>query len=215
MTANSILNRVAVAALGLFVLAAPPALAQELKQLQLSDKQITSFVAAQVDFAPLIVKLSEAGDKPDDSLKGELDTVSKKHGFATFDEYMDVNDNIAFVMGGINRNTMEFTEPVERLKKDLEEIKADKDIPEDEKKLAVEDLELEIKAAEPLKNRDNIDVVKRNFAELLKLLPDDGADDAGAAAPADGAAPSDPAAAAPAPSTPPADAPAAPDAAKP
>ena len=74
---------------------------------------------------------------------------------------------------------MEFTEPVERLKKDLEEIKADKDIPEDEKKLAVEDLELEIKAAEPLKNRDNIDVVKRNFAELLKLLPDDGTDDAG------------------------------------
>jgi hypothetical protein len=184
MTSNSILKKVAAAALGMFVLTAPPALAQELKQLQLTDKSITSFIAAQPDFAPLIVKLSEAGDKPDDSLKGELDGVSKKHGFANFDEYMDVNDNIAFVMGGINRKTMEFTEPVERLKKDLDEIKADKDIPEDEKKLAVEDLELEIKAAEPLKNRDNIDVVKRNFSELLKLLPDDGSDDAGAAAPA-------------------------------
>ena len=160
------------------------ALAQELKQLALTDAQIAAFIAAQPDFAPLVVKLSEAADKPDDSLKGELDTISKKHAFANFDDYMDVNDNIAFVMGGINRKTMEFTEPVERLKNDLEEIKADKDIPEDEKKLAIEDLELEIKSAAPLKNRENIDVVKRHFADLLKLLPDDGAEDpaAGAAA---------------------------------
>lgn len=150
--------------------------AQELKQLLLTDAQITSFVAAQPDFAPLVVKLSEAAEKPDDSLKGDLDTVSKKHGFANFDEYMDVNDNIAFVMGGLNRKTMEFSEPVERLKKDLEEIKADKDIPDDEKKLALEDLEVEIKLAAPLQNRENIEVVKRHFADLLKLLPDDGSE---------------------------------------
>jgi hypothetical protein len=151
--------------------------AQELKQLALTDTHITSFISAQPDFAPLVVKLSEAADKPDDNLKGELDTVSKKYGFANFDEYMDVNDNIAFVMGGLNRKTMEFTEPVERLKKDLEEIKADKDIPEDEKKLALEDLELEIKSAAPLQNRENIEVVKRHFADLLKLLPDDGGEE--------------------------------------
>jgi hypothetical protein len=154
-----------------------PASAQELKQLALTDTHITSFISAQPDFAPLVVKLSEAADKPDDNLKGELDTVSKKYGFANFDEYMDVNDNIAFVMGGLNRKTMEFTEPVERLKKDLEEIKADKDIPEDEKKLALEDLELEIKSAAPLQNRENIEVVKRHFADLLKLLPDDGGEE--------------------------------------
>ena len=161
-------------AVALAVCPAGDAQAQELKQLLLTDVQITSFIAAQPDFSPLVVKLSEAADKPDDSLKGELDAVSKKHGFASFDNYMDVNDNIAFVMGGLNRKTMEFTEPVERLKKDLEEIKADKDIPDDEKKLALEDLELEIKSAAPLQNRENIDVVKRHFADLLKLLPDDG-----------------------------------------
>lgn len=164
-------------ALAFSTLAPAPAQAQELKQLALNDAQITSFIAAQVDFAPLVVKLSEAAERPDDSLKGELDTISKKHGFANFDDYMDINDNIAFVMGGINRNSMEFIEPVERLKRDLEEIKADKEIPEDEKKLAIEDLELEIKSAAPLKNRDNIEVVKRRFADLLKLLPDDGVED--------------------------------------
>jgi hypothetical protein len=172
------------AALAIALSLSTPANAQELKQLALTDTHITSFISAQPDFAPLVVKLSEAADKPDDNLKGELDTVSKKYGFASFDEYMDVNDNIAFVMGGLNRKSLEFTEPVERLKKDLEEIKADKDIPDDEKKLALEDLELEIKSAAPLKNRDNIDVVKRHFADLLKLLPDDGGEE-----PAAGSAP--------------------------
>ena len=175
----------AIALVGLLTSAlSSPASAQELKQMALTDTQITSFIAAQPDFAPLVVKLSEAAEKPDDSLKGELDAVSKKNGFASFDQYMDVNDNIAFVMGGLNRKTMEFTEPVERLKRDLDEIKADKDIPDDEKKLALEDLEIEIKSAAPLQNRDNIEVVKRHFADLLKLLPDDGGED-----PAAGAAP--------------------------
>ncbi len=171
------LTAAALVAIWVAIWPALPAAAQELKQLALTDTQITSFIAAQPDFAPLVVKLSEAAEKPDDSLKGELDTVSKKFGFTNFDEYMDVNDNIAFVMGGLNRKTFEFTEPVERLKKDLEEIKADKDIPEDEKKLALEDLELEIKSAAPLQNRGNIEVVKRHFADLLKLLPDDGVEE--------------------------------------
>lgn len=185
-----------VVAVALLVAPADGARAQELKQLALTDAQVTSFIASQPDFAPLVVKLSEAAEKPDDSLKGELDTVSKKHGFASFDEYMDVNDNIAFVMGGLNRISMEFTEPVERLKKDLEEIKADTDIPEDEKKLALEDLELEIKSAASLQNRDNIEVVKRHFADLLKLLPDDGSEDPSAGGdPAPGSEPAPPAAA--------------------
>jgi len=166
----------AIAAVLLLQVAAP-ARAQELRQLALTDQHITTFIAAQPDFAPLVVKLSEAAERPDDSLKGELDTVAKKHGFANFDEYMDVNDNIAFVMGGLNEKSMEFTEPVERLKKDLEEIRADKDIPEEDRKLALEDLELEIKSAAPLQFRENIEVVKRHFADLLKLLPDDGGEE--------------------------------------
>ncbi len=167
----------------LLAIGAGPVAAQELKQMALTDQQVTSFIAAQTDFAPLVVKLSEAGEAPDDALKGELDGVSKKHGFQSFDEYMDVNDNIAFVLGGLNSKTMAFTEPVERLKADLEEIKADNEIPDDEKKLAIEDLNQEIAATQPLKFKENIEVVKRHFAELVKLLPDEGSlegEDAGA-----------------------------------
>ena len=147
--------------------------AQTIKQMPLTDAQVKGFIAAQDDLAPLVVRLSEGADEPNDKLKSDLDTVAKKHGFADFEEYLHVNDNIAYVMGGINSKTLEFTEPVERLKEDLELIKADNEIPEEEKKFAVEDLEQELKVMELVKHKGNIDVVKQNFPELLKLLPED------------------------------------------
>ena len=48
------------------------ATAQEFNQIPLTDKHVTSFIAAQKDFAPLSGRLLEAGEKPDDALKGEL-----------------------------------------------------------------------------------------------------------------------------------------------
>ncbi len=156
--------------------------AQNIKQMPLTDAQVKGFIAAQEDFEPLVVSLSEAADEPNEKLKNDLDKVAKKHGFADFEEYLNVNDNIAYVMGGLNSKTLEFTEPVERLKADLEMIKADKEIPKEEKKFAIEDLTRELKTMERVKHKGNIEVVKQNFAELLKLLPEDdvlrGEDDA-------------------------------------
>lgn len=171
-------TRVLAALLSLLVFGAQasgPAAAQVMKQMALTDQHITSFIAAQTDFAPLVVKLSEAADEPTDALKTELNDVAKKNGFASFDEYMDVNDNIAYVMGGLNRNTMEFTEPIERKKAEIASYEADKGIPKDEKDRAITYLNKEIAAMVPLQFKDNIEVVKRHFADLVKLLPDEGA----------------------------------------
>ena len=77
--------------------------AQEIKQMQLSDKQIESFIAAQKDFAPLASKLLEGGEKPNDALTAELEGVAKKHGFASFAEYEDVGANISIVLEGLDR----------------------------------------------------------------------------------------------------------------
>ncbi len=147
--------------------------AQTIKQMPLTDAQVKGFIAAQADLEPLVVNLSEGADEPNEKLKNDLDKVAKKHGFADFGEYLNVNDNIAYVMGGLNSKTLEFTEPVERLKADLEMIKADKEIPAEEKKFAIEDLTQELKSMERVKHKGNIEVVKQNFAELLKLLPED------------------------------------------
>lgn len=195
----------AVAALGVMTVGFG-ASAQEIKQMQLSDKQIDAFVAAQKDFAPLASKLLEGGEKPDDSLTGELEGVAKKHGFTSFAEYEDVGANISIVLEGLDRKSGTYTDPVDKMKKELEDIKADASIPEEDKKLAIDDLNQEIASAQPLQFKDNIDVVKKHREAIEKLIPEEGEGPGeggpapGAPAPATGATPpaAPPAAAAPA-----------------
>jgi hypothetical protein len=148
--------------------------AQEFKQMQLSDKQVAAFIDAQQDFAPLSGKLVEGGEKPDDALMKQLEEIAKKHGFASFAEFEDVGANITIVLDGLDRKTGGYTDPVEKMKKELDEIKADNSIPADDKKLAIDDLTQEIAAAQPLKYKENIDVVKQHIAELEKLIPEEG-----------------------------------------
>jgi len=157
--------------------------AQEFKQVQLSEKQVQAFIEAQKDFAPLSSKLVEGGEKPDEGLKQQLEEVAKKHGFASFAEFEDVGANITIVLDGLDRASGSYTDPVEKMKKELEEIKADDSIPADDKKLAIDDLTQEIAAAQPLKYKDNVEIVKKHIAQLESLMPEEG----GESGPADGA----------------------------
>lgn len=149
------------------------AAAQEFKQIELNDKLVTSFIAAQKDFEPLANKLIEGGDEPDAALTKELEDIAKKHGFASFAEFEDVGANITLILDGLDRSSGEFTDPIEKMKKELEDIKADDSIPADDKKLAIDDLTQEIAASEPLKFQGNIDVVKKHVAEIEALIPEE------------------------------------------
>lgn len=152
---------------------------QELKQIELTDKMVTSFIAAQKDFAPLASKLAEGGETPDAALTKELEEIAKKHGFASFSEFEDVGANITLVLDGLDRSTGTFTDPVEKMKKELEDIKADESIPADDKKLAVDDLTQEIAQSKPLQHKGNIDVVKKYVAEIEALIPDEAGESGG------------------------------------
>ena len=160
---------------------------EELKQIELSDAQVSGFISAQKDLQPLSAKLLEGGDKPDDTLKGELDGIAKKHGFQSFMDMEIVGANISLVLDGLDRKTGNHTNPVEKMKQELENIKSDASIPDDDKKLVVEDLNQEIKAAKPLQFASNIEVVKKYQPELEKLT----VEGAGESQPEDGAPPAD------------------------
>jgi hypothetical protein len=161
------------------------ATAQEFKQVELTDKQVTAFIAAQKDFAPLASKLVEAGESPDEALTKELEDIAKKHGFASFAEFEDVGANITLILDGLDRSSGTFTDPVEKMKKELEDIKADDSIPAEDKKLAVDDLTQEIAASKPLEHKGNIEVVKKHVAEIEALIPEE----AGESGPEDGEPP--------------------------
>jgi hypothetical protein len=159
--------------------------AQEFKQLELTDQMVTNFIAAQKDFAPLASKLAEGGESPDAALTKELEDIAKKHGFTSFADFEDVGANITIVLDGLERTSGKYTDPIEKMKKELEEIKADDTIPPEDKKLAVDDLTQEIAAAQPLKFATNVDVVKKHIAAIEELIPEE----AGESGPADGEAP--------------------------
>lgn len=177
----SIVRLMALAVAGYVIV--PAAVAQQLNQIKLTDKQVQGFIAAQSDFAPLAEKLREGGEKPDPSLAGKLDEIAKKHGFKDFAEFEDVGANVTIVLDGLDPKSGTYADPVEKMKKERDEIKADGTIPENDKKLALDDLEQEIAAAQPLQFKENIDVVKRHREAIDKLVP------AQTDEPTDGAAP--------------------------
>ncbi len=166
---------------------ATSAAAQELHQIPLTDKHVTSYIEAQSDFAPLAGRLAEGGEKPDDALTKQLEDIAQKHGFQNFAEFEDVGANITIVLDGLDRSSGSYTDPIDKMKQELEDIKKDDSIPPEDKKLAIDDLTAEIAAAQPLKYKENIEVVKKHMAELEALMPEEG----GESVPEDGTVPNE------------------------
>ena len=143
------------------------ALAQgAVKQTPLTDKHIEGFIAAQKDMASVAEKMQGNSDKPDPKVQAELETIAKKHGFASFAEYDDVAANISMVMAGIDPQTKVFTEPQAAIKKEIAEVTADKSISEQEKKQVLEELNEALKWAQPIQFPSNIELVKKYYDKI-------------------------------------------------
>ena len=144
--------------------------AQDIKQMKLTEQQVAGFVSSQKDLAAISSKIQAAGEKPDAALQAELEGIAKKNGFATFAELDDVAANISIVMAGLDPQTGNFTDPIEALKKELDDVKADATIPDADKKQLVTELEDAIKTTPTLQNKENIEIVKAHRAEIEKSL---------------------------------------------
>lgn len=167
--AHRALDRLAGVLVALCLLATP-AQAQEARQIKLSETHVKNFIAAQKDLAAVSAKMQDAGDNPDEKLRAELDQVAKKHGFKDGNELRDVDYSIIIVMDGIDPATGEFFDPLEALKAELEEIKADKEIPEKEKAELIKEREEAIQFTPPLEHKENVELVKKHRDEIEKAL---------------------------------------------
>src|SRR5207244_10708830 len=96
--------------------------------------------------------------------------VAKKTGFAGLDEYDDASMKISMIMSGIDPQTKKFTEPPEQIKKEIAALKADKSIPEAEKKEDLAQLEAALKTAKPIQFKENIALVLKYFDQLAPLM---------------------------------------------
>jgi hypothetical protein len=139
---------------------AAPASAQQqapTKQIKLTEKQVEGFIAVQKKMA---------------TAKGEaeFEAIAKQHGFASLDEHDDVETNILLVMDGIDPKTKAFSEPPVVIKRHLDEISADKQMPEADRKQAVQELNEALKVAKPIQFPGNIELVKKYYEQIQAAL---------------------------------------------
>jgi len=152
--------------------AAPPPAAQApaIKQMALTEKQIEGVLAAQKDVDAITDKIPENA-KPDPKVDAQLDAVAKKNGFASYDEYNAVVDNISMVLGGFDPATKKYVGAETVLKAQIAQIQADKKMSAKDKKEALADLNEALKSPPPaIENKGNIDLVAKYYDKLAEAL---------------------------------------------
>src|SRR5215218_8519473 len=82
----------------------PPPQEAPLKQIALTDAQVQSVLAAAKEMDPITEKIDENA-KPDPKITAQLDGIAKRFGFANYDDYNLVIDNITLVLGGFDPAT--------------------------------------------------------------------------------------------------------------
>lgn len=152
---------------------ATPEQAPALKQIALTDKQIDGVLAAQKDMDAITEKLPE-NTAPDAKVIAQLDGVAKKHGFASYDDYNNVVDNISLVLGGFDPATKKYVGNDAVIKGQIAQVEADKKMPAKDKKEALDELNQALKAPAPaIENKANIDLVGKYYDKLIAALGDD------------------------------------------
>ena len=155
--------------------AAPPPAQQQpqLKQMALTEKQVEGVLSAAKEMDPITDKIPENA-KPDPKITAQLDGIAKKNGFASYDEYNSVVDNISLVLGGFDPATKKYVGPETVIKTQIAQVQADKKMSPKDKKEALADLNDALKSPPPaVENKGNIDLVTKYYDKLAAVLGED------------------------------------------
>jgi hypothetical protein len=146
--------------------AAPP----PVKQMALTDKQIAGVLAAQKDMDAITQKLPPNA-APSPKVVAQLDAVAKKNGFASYDEYNDVVDNVTLVLSGFDPATKKYVGFDAATKAQIAQVQANKQMSAKDKKDALAELNEALKSPPPaIENKGNIDLVAKNYDKLADVL---------------------------------------------
>lgn len=127
-------------------------------------------LAASKDMDAITEKLPENAS-PDAKVTAQLDAVAKKNGFASYDDYNNVTDNIGLVIAGFDPATRKYVGNEAVIKAQIAEVQADKKMSAKDKKEALADLDDALKnPAPPIQNKGNIDLVAKYYDQLAALL---------------------------------------------
>ena len=144
-----------------------------LKQLALTDKQIEAVIATQKEMNPITDKLPENAPA-DQKIITQLEAIAKKHGFANYDEYNVVIDNISLVLGAIDPVSKKYVGSEAVIKGQIAQVEADKKMSAEDRQQALNDLNLALKMPAPvIENKGNIDLVIKYYDKLDAVMGED------------------------------------------
>jgi hypothetical protein len=153
--------------------APPPQQQPQLKQIALTEKQVEGVLSAAKEMDPITDKIPENA-KPDPKITAQLDGIAKKNGFAGYDEYNSVVDNISLVLGGFDPATKKYVGTEAVIKAQIAQVQADKKMPAKDKKEVLADLNDALKSPPPaIENKGNIDLVAKYYDKLAEVLGED------------------------------------------
>ena len=145
---------------------APP----PVKQMALTDKQIDGVLAAQKDMDAITQKLPPNAAPPPKAV-AQLDAVAKKNGFASYDAYNDVVENITLVLSGFDPVSKKYVGFDAAMKAQIAQVQADKTMSAKDKKDALAELNQALKSpSPPVENKGNIDLVGKYYDKLTDAL---------------------------------------------
>jgi hypothetical protein len=137
-------------------------------QIQLNDKNIEGFIAAQKDMSAVAEKMHATSflNQADAKYRTEREVIAKKYGFADVAEYEAVANNISWVMTSIDPKTKEYADPLTAIKQEIEDVRTDKTIPNREKKELLAELDKAIKLVASIQFPGNIELVKKYYEKI-------------------------------------------------
>jgi hypothetical protein len=135
-------------------------------QIMLTEKHVEGFIAVQKDMSEVMEKMQAATSSDPAAYKTKLMASAKKRGFKNIAEYEVVAANISMVVGSIDPQTKEFTDPQSAIKKELDAVAADKTIAASQKKELLKELNAALKSVEPIQFSSNVDLVKKYYDKI-------------------------------------------------
>ena len=143
------------------------------KQIALTKKQIEGVIAAQKEMDEINEKVSEK-PKPYLIVAEQLESAAKKNGFASYEEYTNVVDNISIVLAGFDPVTKKYIGSEALIRAQIAQVQADKNMPAEDKTEALDELNNALKSpAPPVENKGNIDLVATYYDKLADTMGND------------------------------------------
>ena len=147
--------------------------APSVKQIALTKQQIEGVLAAQKEIDEINEKQSEKA-RPYLIVAEQLESVAKKHGFASYDEYTDVLDTISVVIAGFDPVTKKYIGSEAVIRAQIAQVQADKNMPAENKAEALAELNNALKSPAPaIENKGNIDLVATYYDKLAVMMGSD------------------------------------------